>query len=200
MTAPEPVDAAAGNAETTTTRTTTTTVTTSVTTTSTTATPGSASSAGSGDPSAATGPTGPGSGGPAGRVLVVDDEIGIRIALGRALARCGYEVFLADGAAAALTQLRGGPQMAVVVSDITMPSMNGVELATAILAEFPGTPILFVTGSAATPTLLSSPLIDLIAKPVRVADLRERVRRMVDRAGAGVATPASGEPAGSDAA
>lgn len=103
---------------------------------------------------------------------MVDDEPAVRLVLSRALARCGYEVFLADDGVSALAALAREPGVAAVVSDIAMPAMTGTALATEILFRHPGVPVLFVTGSPGDPLLLAHPLIRLVAKPVRVAEIR----------------------------
>ena len=132
-----------------------------------------------------------------GRVLVVDDDPGIRVVLGRALARCGYEVFLAADGTAALATLEHQPDVFAIVSDISMPSMNGTQLATEILQRHPGKPILFVTGSAADPVLLAHPLVGHIRKPVRVAAVREALAELIELARA---TSRTAAPAPSHAA
>lgn len=130
----------------------------------------------------------------AGRVLVVDDDPGIRIVLGRALERCGYEVSLAADGEAALVTLDHEPDVFAIVSDITMPTMDGTQLATEILRRHPGKPILFVTSSAADPVLLAHPLIGHIRKPVRVTAVRDALADLIEVAQA--TSPASIPSAG----
>ena len=64
---------------------------------------------------------------PLARILVVDDELGIRVMLAAALKREGYEVLLASDGRGALAALDAGP-VDVVVTDIRMPHMTGIEL------------------------------------------------------------------------
>ena len=61
------------------------------------------------------------------RILIVDDEPGIRVMLSAALKREGYEVLLATDGRSALEALEAGP-VDVVVTDIRMPQMTGIEL------------------------------------------------------------------------
>lgn len=122
------------------------------------------------------------------RILVVDDDPGIRLVLGRALARCGYEVVLAASGAEALEQLAADPVVALV-SDVAMPSMTGLELAWAVRERHPGLPILFVTSSTVDDDLLEHPLVALVGKPVRVAHVRAALDQLVERSSAGSAVP-----------
>lgn len=81
------------------------------------------------------------------RVLVVDDEAGLRTTLAANLELEGYEVVEASTAEAALEQLRARP-FDVVVSDIRMPGMTGVELFRRVREERPGLPVLLMTAFA----------------------------------------------------
>ena len=82
---------------------------------------------------------------PTGRLLVVDDEPAVRMVIGRGLARAGYDVFLADSGLDALHQLHQLHQHSrfdAVISDISMPTMTGTELAAEMHRTYPGVPIL----------------------------------------------------------
>ncbi len=115
------------------------------------------------------------------RLLVVDDDPGLRLVLARALARLGYEVVVAHNGAQALTELRNELGIVAVVSDITMPEKTGIELATHILQQHPGLPVLFVTSSAPPPSLLEHPLVGLLAKPAVLTDLRDCLDDLLER-------------------
>ncbi len=71
----------------------------------------------------------PASGGPTGRVLLVDDEAGVRKVAGRALARAGHELVVAGSGQEALDVLDGGQPIDLLITDLAMPGMNGIELA-----------------------------------------------------------------------
>jgi CheY-like chemotaxis protein len=114
-----------------------------------------------------------------GRILVVDDESAVRMVLARALATCGYEVFLADSGADALFQLGRQRPFDAVVSDVDMPVMTGPRLAAELLQHYPGLPILFVTAAPVPPELLAHPLIELLAKPPGTAVLRNMLEELI---------------------
>ena len=94
-------------------------------------------------------------------VLLVDDDPLVRSLLGRALSNDGYAVLAAaDGEEAlALASALNG-QLSLVVTDIRMPVMDGLELASHLIELNPKLPILFISGflpaTAKVPGLLLS--------------------------------------------
>jgi CheY-like chemotaxis protein len=78
-------------------------------------------------------------------VLVVDDEVDVRDAIKRVLERAGYSVRSADNGTAALDELRR-MQADVVITDIIMPKVNGVEAIESIRKEFPAVRIIAISG------------------------------------------------------
>jgi CheY-like chemotaxis protein len=111
-------------------------------------------------------------------LLLVDDEPRILSALQRCLRREGYEIVLADSAAAALRVLRA-QRVDLVLTDHKMPGMSGLELIREIASEWPGIPRLLLTGWTAeiTPAEARSLGIRaLVAKPWEDADLKARLR------------------------
>ena len=79
------------------------------------------------------------------KILVVDDEVAIRDALGRKLRRDGFNVFLAGNGIEGL-RLYHAERPDLVVLDIIMPEMNGSELAQRLRGRRPGLKVLFVSG------------------------------------------------------
>ncbi len=75
-------------------------------------------------------------------ILLVDDDQGVRFALGEVLRECGYRVICASSGAQALALLDG---VDVVVTDLCMPGMDGLELVSAITARVPKLPVILVT-------------------------------------------------------
>ena len=82
------------------------------------------------------------------RVLLVDDEAPIRALTRRMLERAGYDVLEASGGAAAATLLRAGAPVDLLLTDVAMPDVNGVELAGEAAALRPGLPVLLMSGDA----------------------------------------------------
>ena len=84
-----------------------------------------------------------------GRILVVDNEEGVRTVLQRLLSRIGYEVNAVGDATTALAMLSGmPPRFDLVLSDILMPDMNGLELATELIDARIPVAIVLMTGFA----------------------------------------------------
>ncbi|HEX2150376.1 MAG TPA: response regulator, partial [Stellaceae bacterium] len=82
-----------------------------------------------------------------GRVLLVDDDPDVRAVAAAMLAEAGYDVIEAGSGGAALDLLENPDlDIALMVADIVMPGMNGVELAHAVRGRHPEMPVLFVTG------------------------------------------------------
>ena len=115
-------------------------------------------------------------------VLVVADEAGLRLVLGRALARAGYQVLLADTVDAGIAQLAARPELAAVIADITLPTRTGLDFTAAVIAHHPAVPLLVLTGGPGATGALDDPLIRLLAKPVRTGDLRVQLADLIDRA------------------
>lgn len=107
-----------------------------------------------------------------GRVLVVDDEADVRKAVNLALTKSGYEVIEADDGKKAVEVINSGDNpllVDVIICDIRMPNVNGVEAIAYFRREFPVLPIIVLTGfpdvQLAT-SLLKQGVADYVVKPV----------------------------------
>ncbi|MCX7044748.1 MAG: response regulator [Candidatus Sumerlaeota bacterium] len=103
-----------------------------------------------------------------GRILVVDDEKGIRFTLSEFLRAAGHQAEMACDAQEALKQLEQG-EFDLVVTDIVMPGMNGVELMHAIRKTFPRILVIVLTGEPTIDTAMEAVragAFDYLTKPV----------------------------------
>src|ERR1700730_4808322 len=78
-------------------------------------------------------------------ILVIDDEPDVRDAVKRVLDRAGYSVRTAENAMDALEELKRTP-VDVVITDIIMPKINGVQAIESIRKEFPWVRIVAISG------------------------------------------------------
>ncbi|HEX5385297.1 MAG TPA: PAS domain S-box protein [Gemmatimonadales bacterium] len=117
-------------------------------------------------------------------ILLVEDEAAVRASARRALERHGYTVVEArDGAEALALWRERGAAVQLVITDLRMPAMGGVELAAALRAERPSLPVIFMSGYAAggpgepLPPDTESTVIE---KPFALEELLARVRGVLD--------------------
>jgi len=117
------------------------------------------------------------------RALLVDDDEHVRRTLARVLraAGCGEVVALGSGAEA-LAHIANDAAFDVLVTDLIMPAMNGIDFAAAIRARSPSLPILFVSGSSENARLAASqPNAEFLAKPVTIEAIAAALSRLVPR-------------------
>lgn len=113
--------------------------------------------------------------------LVVDDEELIQSLLKRMLEREGLKVFLASSGEEALELLRT-QRIKVVLSDIVMPGMNGLELLIRIKEDFQDVKVFLITGHGGQygqDTALSAGADGYIAKPFTGFDIIRKIRRHI---------------------
>jgi signal transduction histidine kinase len=118
-------------------------------------------------------------------ILVVDDDRDVRELAVSCLESLGYRVLAVDGGHAAIEVIASGTPVDLVLIDIAMPEINGVEAKQAILAQRPGLPFLFMTGYVG-PTKLDPMEQHVLEKPFTLAELAGKVEEMlspVDGAG-----------------
>jgi CheY-like chemotaxis protein len=113
----------------------------------------------------------------AGKILVVDDEPEVRLVLTEFLESRGYEVTAASSGAEAIS-LVDVVKPHVVLLDVTMPEMDGMETLKRLAAANPGLPIIMVTANAdvdVTSRLLAMGAADYIPKPFDLEYLGQAV-------------------------
>ena len=117
-------------------------------------------------------------------VLVVDDDAGSRKAMALALQTDGQRVEEFGDASSALARAAEDPAVALVVTDLKMPGMTGLDLATELAAARPDVSVLLVTAFGDVETLLQARAlgtVDYVAKPVAKDDLRLRAQASLRR-------------------
>lgn len=111
------------------------------------------------------------------RILITEDEDTLRMFVARALRLDGHETHEAGDGAEGLEKLADGP-FDLLLSDIRMPVMDGIELAHQASSQFPDLKILLMTGYADQRERaddLSAKIIDVVQKPFALPDIRRAV-------------------------
>ncbi len=120
---------------------------------------------------------------PTRRILVVDDEERVRLAVQRVLTESGYEVFLAANGAEGLEMVeRHGPDLVLV--DLMMPVMDGMEFLDQARRRYPDLTSVVITGFATLEKAVEAMkqgADDFLAKPFKPQDLRLVVERALRR-------------------
>ena len=104
-----------------------------------------------------------------GTVLLVDDEILVRMSTADMLMDIGFDVIEAGSGEEALRLIEEGATPDVLITDHLMPGMNGADLARKLLASRPDLRVLIVSGYAGTDGLAAD--LPRLSKPFRTADL-----------------------------
>ena len=111
------------------------------------------------------------------RVLVIDDEPALRSLLSDMLEACGYRCDVAADGPAGLAQFREH-RYATVITDLLMPGMNGLQVATALRALDQHVRIIMLTGSAPALTVdgaREAGVTTLLHKPIPLGQLKSAV-------------------------
>jgi CheY-like chemotaxis protein len=112
------------------------------------------------------------------RLLVVDDETAVLRAVRAMLSRVGYEVLLAAGARQALEIVRNDPLIDLMLTDVTMPEMQGTALVREIAQISPRTASMLMTGGGVDPSALPEG-VPLLRKPFSASKLISAVQEVL---------------------
>jgi len=117
-----------------------------------------------------------------GRVMIVDDEESVRKVLRLSLTKAGYDVVEADHGGKGIEAIGSDDNalmMDVILCDIRMPKINGLEAITFFRQQYPSVPIIVVTGypdQKMATDLLSKGVFDYLVKPVDNEKLLQTVK------------------------
>ena len=122
-----------------------------------------------------------------GRVLIVDDEPDVRKVVRMTLEKVGYDVLEAEDGEKAIATLSEGENnllLDVIISDIRMPNINGVEAIKYFQQEYPSKQLIVLTGfpdmDMAT-SFLKKGIVDYLVKPVEAEKLRASVAKAMEQ-------------------
>ena len=113
-------------------------------------------------------------------VLLVDDDEQVRRAIGLLLKNLGYRALIASDACEALSLLDDHKRVDLMVTDIVMPGMDGVQLGERVKDRRPELPVVFISGytDRTVPELEGS---QFLRKPFAIRELAQVVRDTLDR-------------------
>ena len=115
------------------------------------------------------------------KILLAEDDNDMRRFLARALTKAGYEVVSFDNGKAAYDRLREEP-FELLLTDIVMPEMDGIELARKATELDPDMKVMFITGFAAValnPDNQAPKDAKVLSKPFHLRDLVTEVQKLL---------------------
>lgn len=115
------------------------------------------------------------------KLLIVDDDSSMRMALYESLSSCGYEVETAENGADALVKFKNG-QFAGVVTDMRMPKMSGMDVLRGVKRISPETPVILITAYGTVNTAVEAMkegASEFIMKPFSLDDLEFAVKNVL---------------------
>lgn len=113
-------------------------------------------------------------------ILVVDDEENARVCLSKLLSAEGYMVSAAGDGEEALNCLQGG-QYQLVITDINMPRMNGLDLVDSICNQHPGLDVIMMTAFGGVDSYVKAMklgVFEYLHKPVKLEELKGVMRKL----------------------
>jgi signal transduction histidine kinase/CheY-like chemotaxis protein len=118
------------------------------------------------------------------RVLLVDDENLVRETLAEGLQDAGYNVLCAEGGTQALALLAAGEPVDILVTDLSMPGMDGLGVIRAAQEDRPGLSAVLLTGYAGDSAALAvggaiTGSFSLLRKPIRIDELADRIQALL---------------------
>ncbi len=118
-------------------------------------------------------------------LLLVDDERENLRSLGQILQRFGYAVIAEPDAASALSVIRNGTPIDLVITDYRMPGVDGLEFLIHLKRILPNVPVIMLTAYGAVETYLKSlslGVFEYVNKPVKVKELGRIVKAALESA------------------
>ena len=117
------------------------------------------------------------------KILLVDDEKDVRDMLRLSLSAMGYDVLEAEDGVQAISIFKEAHPL-IILTDIKMPGMDGIELLQAIKHENPEAEVIMITGHGDMDLAIKSlkyEATDFVAKPINLDALKIALKRVQDR-------------------
>ncbi|MDF3820908.1 response regulator [Leptospira sp. 96542] len=117
------------------------------------------------------------------KILIIDDEEDIRIALKRVLSREGYQIDLAESVPDAIEKINSGISYSVVISDVVMSGMSGIDFIRYVSENNLNLPVILITGNpnlSSAESAIRYKAFEYISKPVDRSQLLSVVSRALE--------------------
>jgi len=122
-----------------------------------------------------------------GLVLVVDDEPDVRKVVRMTLEKAGYDVLEAEDGEKAIEEIKKGEHailLNLIITDIRMPNMNGIDVINYYRKEWPSVPLIVLTGFPDLDmaiAMLQHGVVDYLVKPVAAEKLKSSVAQALEQ-------------------
>ncbi|MEI6562318.1 MAG: ATP-binding protein [Verrucomicrobiota bacterium] len=115
------------------------------------------------------------------KILIVEDDAPVRKSLALAVRRLGFQVLSAANGDEALRILEGEREIRLVIADIVMPLLSGIEMAEIVHRRWPGIKIILTSGyTVEAPTEASAEYTAFLPKPLPRGALIQTIRKLLD--------------------
>jgi len=124
-----------------------------------------------------------------GRVLVIDDEAEIRLAVKAVLKKEGYDVIEAEDGEKGVAKAKAGDNplmLNAIICDLQMPKMGGMDAIPSLRKQFPSCPVIVLSGTATVDKaniLFKQGVIEVLTKPIDNKALIAAVQKAVGQSG-----------------
>jgi len=124
-----------------------------------------------------------------GRVLVIDDEAEIRLAVKTVLQKEGYEVIEAEDGEKGVAKAKAGDNplmLNAIICDLQMPKMGGMDAIPSLRKQFPSCPVIVLSGTGTVDKaniLFKQGVIEFLSKPIDNKALIAAVKKAVGQSG-----------------
>ena len=124
-----------------------------------------------------------------GRVLVIDDEAEIRLAVKAVLKKEGYDVIEAEDGEKGVAKAKAGDNplmLNAIICDLQMPKMGGMDAIPSLRKQFPSCPVIVLSGTATVDKaniLFKQGVIEVLSKPIDNKALIAAVQKAVGQSG-----------------
>lgn len=131
------------------------------------------------------------------KLLLIEDEPAVVSVITRGLTEAGYEVSVAPDGTSGLEMAMNNPNFRLIILDVMLPGMNGIEVCRSLRKSQVDTPILMLTALGTTENIvmgLDSGADDYLLKPFKLQELEARIRSLMRRKNGNAELPVTPAP------